>query len=257
MARIVTLTTDFGDRDGYVAEMKGELLSRNRDVVIVDVTHKVPPQDIAHGAYVLGTVAKRFPEDTIHIGVVDPGVGTNRRPIVIAHRLGVFVGPDNGLFTSVLSDDGLVSVNEIDVSEAHVSSTFHGRDVFAPAAARISLGTEPADLGPAVGDPVRIDAWQPKLGDSGAVGRIVHIDRFGNGITNLSGATFKGHGVQSVKVGDFELEGISETYGSVGKGEVLALIGSQETLEISVNAGSARDRLNLLRGMTVTVSWQE
>lgn len=254
---IVTILTDFGTQDSYVAEMKGVLLSARRDVTLVDITHAVPPQDVEHGAYVLGTTYACYPSDTVHLGVVDPGVGTDRRAIVVDHDGGRFVGPDNGLFSAVLTDKGLRSVHEIQVTEV-VSRTFHGRDVFAPSVARLVLGETPSELGPEISDAVTIDRWQPDIGDREAVGRIVHIDRFGNAITNLQETDFGGRrSVRQLRVRDVRVDAISETYGDVEAGEVVALIGSQGTLEVSVNGGDAARTLGLARGTTVTVSLED
>src|SRR6185369_2511302 len=157
---VITLTTDFGTRDPYVAEMKGVILSITRDVYVVDITHEVAPHDILEGALTLEAAAPRFPAATIHVAVVDPGVGTARRALAVAARDQMFVGPDNGLFTPFL-DDPRLRAFELSAAEFRgtaVSRTFHGRDIFAPAAAHLARGIEPARLGSPVTDPVRL-AW--------------------------------------------------------------------------------------------------
>lgn len=258
MAGVITLLTDFGLRDSYVAQMKGVLLTINPDATIVDVTHEIEPQDVRHGAYVLGTSIGRFPPGAIHVVVVDPGVGTSRRPILVATETAVLIGPDNGVLTPALTDGGAISVYDVanpDVMGASVSRTFHGRDIFAPAAGHASLVADLSTFGPAVDDPVLLDAWQPEVGDGGVTGCVLHVDRFGNLITNIGTDLLAGRTVVRVAAGPCELGGLSETYGDVGPGEALALVGSQDTVEISVNGGSAAERFGVGREETVTVSW--
>jgi S-adenosyl-L-methionine hydrolase (adenosine-forming) len=255
MSKIVTLLTDFGTQDGYVAEMKGVMLKANCDLNIVDISHSIPAQDVAHGAYVLGCVQKQFPADTIHVGVVDPGVGTARRAIVISHASGTFVGPDNGLFTAALADGDVISIHEIGHDAGTVSRTFHGRDVFAPAAAQLSLGVSPGELGPALSDPVKLSGWSTTVDPSGVTGSVLHIDRFGNAITNISAELLVGRTIAGVSAGECEIDRISDTYGDVRAGDAVGMIGSQDTLEIGVNGGSASDQLEIKRGMDVVVRW--
>jgi len=153
---VITLTTDFGARDTYVAEMKAAILAITRDVHLVDITHEIAPHDVLEGALALEAAAPAFPADTIHVAVVDPGVGTPRRGLAVAAREGVFIGPDNGLFTPFLGGSRWTAfeLSERQFRRAVVSRTFHGRDVFAPAAAHLAHGLEPARLGPPVADPV-------------------------------------------------------------------------------------------------------
>ncbi len=253
---VITLTTDFGTRDPYVAEMKGVILSITRDVHVVDITHEVAPHDVLEGALALEAAAPRFPAATIHVAVVDPGVGTARRALAVAARDQMFVGPDNGLFTPFL-DDPRLRAFELSAAEFRgtaVSRTFHGRDIFAPAAAHLARGIEPARLGSLVTDPVRL-AWPEVRVSEGRVGgAVVHVDRFGNLVTSIHADAIAslGSGV-AVRVAGKSLP-LVRTYGDLGRGEPGALVGSSNRLEIAVNAGSAARALKAGRGTAVVVS---
>ena len=187
MAAIVTLTTDFGTRDAYVAAMKGAILGIARTVQLVDVTHEVAPHDVAEGAFALEAVAPYFPPGTVHVGVVDPGVGTARRGLAVVSTGQVFVGPDNGLFTPFLggSDWAAFELVAPEYRLPAVSPTFHGRDVFAPAAAHVASGVDPSRLGPRVPDPVRLTWPASRRTAEGVAGVVVHVDRFGNLMTSI------------------------------------------------------------------------
>ena len=181
MPAIITLTTDFGLRDPYVAEMKAVILGITRDVHIVDITHDVRPHDIAEGALALEAAAPHFPQGTVHVAVVDPGVGTPRRGLALVWRGAVFVGPDNGLFTPFLGADGWEAF-ELAAGEFRrpvVSQTFHGRDIFAPAAAHVARGLDLRHLGPTVGDPVRLPWPEVREVEGRVAGAVIHVDRFG------------------------------------------------------------------------------
>lgn len=255
---IITLLTDFGLRDTYVGQMKGTLLAQCPDAVLVDLTHEIPPQSVLSGALHLGAAWASFPEQTVHLAVVDPGVGTTRRQLVIHYRGHYFVLPDNGLISAVLEGAVPNRVVEIRVEPAQrstVSSTFHGRDVFAPAAGRIAAGWSLDDLG----EPVdvasirRLDlpcAWR----DGDVIGgEIILIDGFGNCITNIQRSMLPECGSATVRFGDLTLERISTTYQDVAAGMPLALISSMNTLELAVRDGSAADRFNLSVGVGVEV----
>ncbi len=254
----VALLTDFGTRDGYVAEMKGVLVGMNPEASIIDLTHDIPAQDIRHGAWVLERVVGRFPADTIHVAVVDPGVGTTRRPMVVQHETGIYIGPDNGLLSAVLSGNGVSSVCDIsnpDIVANVVSQTFHGRDVFAPAAAHASLGADPKTFGIPVSDPIILDRWETEVTSEGVTGAVVHVDGFGNAITNIEKRLLDGRQVDRVAVGGSEFLCVLDTYADVTEGEGVVLVGSQNTLEISVNGGDASKALGIERGMVVTVGF--
>ncbi len=260
MRRFLTLTTDFGTRDTYVAAVKGVVLSHAPDVQILDVTHEIEPQDVVGGSYQVSTLLGLFPEDTIHLIVVDPGVGSARRAIVVDTEAGTYVAPDNGVLTPVFDGVKVREVREITdmgLVRPRVSSTFHGRDVFAPAAAHLALGVPPARFGDLVEDPVRLNVWDIERGKGRVRGQIVHIDRFGNVITNLSRADLPAERDVEVSVGSTRIRGMSRTYTDVETGGVLALMGSQDTVEISINGGRAAETLSLSRGDRVEISKRE
>jgi S-adenosylmethionine hydrolase len=253
---VITLTTDFGTRDTYVAEMKGVILSIARDVQVVDVTHEVAPHDVLEGALALEAAAPRFPAATIHVAVVDPGVGTARRGLAVAARDQMFVGPDNGLFTPFLDDRGWHAF-ELAAAQyrlAEVSHTFHGRDIFAPAAAHLARGVEPARLGPPVADPVRLSWPALRVSEGRVGGAVVHVDRFGNLVTSIprDAVAALGAGV-IVRVAGKSLP-LVRTYGDLGRRDPGALVGSSNRLEIAVNAGSAAKALGAGPGTPVVVS---
>lgn len=253
---VITLTSDFGVRDTYVAEMKAAILSITRDVHIVDVTHEVAPRDIAGGALALEGAAAWFPPATIHVAVVDPGVGTGRRGLAVASGGQVFIGPDNGLFTPFLSGVGWKAFELVteEFRAPAVSRTFHGRDVFAPAAAHVARGLEPTRLGPPVTDPVRL-AWpEARVGKGTVGGAVVHVDRFGNLVTSIHGEAIVPLGSNvAVRIAGRTLPIVS-TYGDLARGRAGALVGSRNRLEIAVHAGSAAVVLGARRGTPVVVS---
>lgn len=260
MAGIVTLTTDFGLRDAYVAEMKGVMLGiarkANDSLQLVDVTHEVERHDITEGALALEAAAPFFPPGTVHLAVVDPSVGTARRGLVVAAAEHVLVGPDNGLFTPFLAAPGwrAFEIAEADYRLPLVSRTFHGRDLFAPAAAHLALGLDPARLGPAVSDPVRL-AWPEVRAVAGAVaGAVVHTDRFGNLITSIHARSVDLLALGLViRVGGHEVPLVG-TYADLAVGRPGALVGSGGRLEIAVREGSAAAVLRAQRGTAVVVS---
>jgi S-adenosylmethionine hydrolase len=188
---IITLTTDFGTRDGYVGAMKGVILGVAPTASVVDISHEISPQDVAEGAFVLASACPCFPPATIHVAVVDPGVGTERRGVLIETERYVLIGPDNGLFSGVLAVDPLVravSLENPSLMRPDVSATFHGRDVFAPAAAHIARGVPVAEFGPEVASPVELNLWRAESTSGCVTGRVVHIDGFGNCVTNIGRA---------------------------------------------------------------------
>lgn len=253
---VITLTSDFGLHDGYVAAMKGAMLAIAPDATLVDVSHRVPPQDVASGAYVLSGAYRYFPAGTVHLAVVDPGVGSARRAIVVETPDQLFVGPDNGLFSAVFERETKWKVVEIRnpaFFRPAVSPTFHGRDIFGPAAAHLSNGVPAEELGPPVVDPNRLDLWTVHTCGDDVVGRIVHVDGFGNAISNL-GRQHLGDARVRIRTGTCLFDGISRTYADVPEGEALVLYGSEDTLEVAINGGSAARELGLRRGDRVTVT---
>jgi S-adenosyl-L-methionine hydrolase (adenosine-forming) len=253
---IITLTTDFGTRDTYVAEVKAAILSIAPDVQVVDVTHEIAPHDILEGALALEAAAPWFPPATIHVAVVDPGVGTARRGLAVASRDQVLIGPDNGLFTPFLgaSPWRAFELTEAEFRRATVSATFHGRDVFAPAAAHVARGLSPERLGPRVTDPVLLVWPRPRVAARRIGGAVVHVDRFGNLVTSIPTDALASLGSSlTVRVGARSLP-LVRTYGDLARGRPGALVGSRNRLEIAVNAGSAAAVLGARRGTSVVVS---
>ena len=187
-APIITLTTDFGDGDYYVGAMKGVILGIAPEAQLVDISHQIPPQDVLAAAFVLRHAAREFPPCTVHLAVVDPGVGTRRRPLALQSSGHLWVGPDNGLFSFVLNqaDSRVHEIARPDLGRPNPSSTFHGRDLFAPLAAYLCRGLDLADVGPPVADPVRLDESAPGKSADRIAGHIVHIDGFGNLVSNIA-----------------------------------------------------------------------
>jgi S-adenosylmethionine hydrolase len=257
---VVTFTTDFGGRDSYVAEMKAVILRLTRAVHLVDVTHEVEPQQVAEGALAVDGAARFFPLGTIHVAVVDPGVGTKRRGLVISADGQLFVGPDNGLFTPILAR-GDWDAWELAAPEYRlpaVSRTFHGRDIFAPAAGHLALGVEPARFGPPVGDPVRLPWPESRAVAGGIAGSVIHIDRFGNLITSIEGAHVDGVTTEAGVLGTVRIAGralpVVGTFGDLPPGAAGALVGSRNRLEVVVRDGSAATTLRVRRGAPVVLS---
>lgn len=247
---IVTLTTDFGTSDGYVGAMKGILLSLAPDVRIVDITHQVPRQDLLAAAHALATAVPFFPAGTIHLAVVDPGVGTARKPVVVREGEMLFVGPDNGICSLVMPrPEGAFEIAEPGFRRDNVSATFHGRDVFAVAAGRLAAGARPEDAGP----PVVLRGKLPPVAgaEDATVHRVQHIDAFGNLITNIAAQPSLGE--SRFRVAGRDISGLAETYESVEVGELLAYIGSRGTVEIAVREGNAAELLGAARGTAIEV----
>lgn len=260
---LVTLITDFGLEDEYVGLMKGAILTLDPQARIVDVTHAVTPGDVEQAAFMLAAAYPYFPAGSIHLVVVDPGVGTERRLLCLACEGRIFLAPDNGVLTfPLVRAEGLWCIDDPAFRRDMVSATFHGRDILAPAAGHLSRGLPPHRLGPAAApqSAVRLDGLEPDTEPDGTIrGRIVHIDRFGNLVTNIARHRLAADpadasaGSVSVRIGGRTLSGIRETYGRVPVGEPLALFGSRGFLEIAVNRGSAREYFGCRRGDPVRV----
>jgi hypothetical protein len=244
---IVTLLTDFGLADSYVAEMKAAILSEGTDIRLVDISHLVPPGDIRAAQYLLRRAWRRFPVGTVHVVVVDPGVGSGRRAVAVRQRGHFFVGPDNGVFTPVL--DG-AEVVELRIPH-EASATFHGRDVFAPAAARLAEGEPFQVLGPALAAPVRLALPEPQRQEASAVGEVIYVDRFGTLISNIPGAWLAG--ASAIEVAGRPVGPLRRTFADVESGSPVAFVGSDGLLEIAVRDGSARERLGVGVGARVQV----
>ncbi|MBI5892601.1 MAG: SAM-dependent chlorinase/fluorinase [Deltaproteobacteria bacterium] len=241
MKQIITLATDFGIKDSYAGIMKGVILSINPDAKILDITHLVSHQNIFEGAIVISEAYKYFPKGTIHIGIVDPGVGSKRKPILIETDRYFFIGPDNGLFSLALKKERIKKAVHLTNKKyflKDVSSTFHGRDIFAPVAAHLSLGKKPDSFGkPLNTRPQLIDMPEPIKKRGSIIGEVIYIDSFGNLII-----------IKRIRI-----KGISKTYVDGKKGLPIAVIGSSGNLEIACYADSASEILQIKQGEKVEV----
>ena len=260
MDPLITLTTDFGTSGGYVAAMKGVILSICPNARLVDISHHVAAFDVMEAAFVLGQAVRYYPPGTIHLVVVDPGVGSHRRPVALRAGGHLIVGPDNGIFSLLLKDQTPESIVVLDNTEMYrtprPSKTFHGRDIFAPAAARLASGTPLVQLGAPV-ESLSLLNWALPIDDNqGIRGWIVHVDHFGNCITNIPLDVFVSRiGDRKCKcyVGNTIIKQLSATYSDVDTGEPLMLFGSENFLEIAVNQGNAAELLHILRGTPVSL----
>jgi len=255
---IVTLTTDFGIEGPYVAAVKGVILSRAPGVQIVDVTHRIAPQNILEGAFVLAEVVEVFPPGTVHLAVVDPGVGTDRRLLAISVAEQWFVLPDNGLISAVARGRRPSSIWEISnpaICRSEISNTFHGRDILAPAAAHLLLGRDPAELGPARTSFISHRNFEATQSESGVTGEVVFRDAFGNLITNIAVRQLSDLPPENwtVEIADTPIKGLVRTYGDRPTGTLIALIGSGGWLEVAVVNGDAARQLTVGPGTTVWV----
>jgi S-adenosylmethionine hydrolase len=273
----IVLTTDFGNSDAYVGVMKGVILGINPTATIVDLTHEVGPQNLRQGAFVLGVNHAYFPPDTIHVAVVDPGVGTDRRPIVLETPTAKFIAPDNGLLSQVLMEyadkdsqsfefQGVIPIpaplkcwelSNPRYQREPVSNTFHGRDIFAPAAAHISLGVSPEEMGPGVTALTYRPMLRPSLAGNTVIGEVIYADGFGNLITNIAEAGLDllemSRGPFVVEIGTRRISGLSRTFhdldlesdGQPDGLPLVALFGSNGYLELAVRDGNAVDSLGI------------
>jgi len=257
---IIALLTDFGTQDHYLGALRGVALSICPDATLVDITHEIPPQDVLTGALELASAFRSFPEQTVFLCVVDPGVGSTRRAIAAAAGGYRFVAPDNGLLTIVLRQHPPTCVVELtDPRFAHstISRTFEGRDRFAPAAAWLASGTDIRALGRLLTAWTTIDVPAPRIDADELIGEVLHVDRFGNLVTNIDRATFDRFGAGSaieIAVAGQTVTKVVTTYSDARAGTVIALFGSGDYLEIAVPGGSAKRRLGLSRGAPVIVA---
>ncbi len=274
----ITLTSDFGLRDGYVAAMRAAILGILPDASIVDISHDVPPQDVARGAFIVGTTCPRFPEGTVHVAVVDPSVGTERRPVLLAAGGHVYVAPDNGLLTYILAahgaggdpqrrgrESGFGEPTRLPVPGvcsayllnrdaywlAPVTRTFHGRDIFAPVAAHIASGVRPDDAGEPVDTLTYLNLLHPVREAHAIHGRVIYVDGFGNLVTNLPAREMEETRVV-VEIAGQRICGLSDSYAAGGG--LLAIAGSHGYLEIALTNGSAARHLRAAVGTSVAVA---
>ena len=260
---IISLLSDFGHKDPYVAEMKAVILSINPNARIVDITHEIEKFSIRMGAYVLASAAPYFPLNTVHVAVVDPGVGTKRRPIIAETSRSLYVGPDNGLLMLAAHKEHITNVYQIDNPKymlSKISKTFHGRDIFAPAAAHLTSGIKPSDFGAAIHDYVFPEFAKPHARNGELLGEVLYIDDFGNIVSNITAEDLEKMGFGEgnsllVTLGGKTLTlQFCSAYGKVPAGTSLALIGSNKFLEVAVNQGSASKFFKAKVGDTFRVS---
>lgn len=259
---IVTFTSDFGLHDWFVGVVHGVVHGICPEACLVDITHTIAPGDVAAAAFVLEASAHDFPAGTVHLAVVDPGVGTDRLALAVAAHGQFFVGPDNGILDWALADAGarVHALEDDRFFRKPVSRTFHGRDVFAPVAAHLARGTAIAELGRGVARPVRLAAMRPRAVDGRLEGRVAYIDRFGNALTTVGAdalaATFPGVGDDAitVEIVGRHIHGVSHSYADARLGSLIALIGSSGRLEIAEVGGHGASRFGFGRGDPVVVS---
>ncbi len=262
MSSIITLTTDFGLQDHYVGVMKGVILGIVPDARLVDISHQIPPQDIMAGAWVVRNASMRFPPGTVHLVVVDPGVGTTRDPVAIEINDQIFVGPDNGIFSLIADefDYRAWKLTNRKYWAKNPSNTFHGRDIFSPVAAHLANGISLTEVGEPVDELVTY-RWAVPITDSdGIQGWVIHIDRFGNLISNIPEEVIRvsvGDSRFRIYVGNTILHTLVDPFASVPDGEAAAYIGSSGTLEIAINKGNAREMLGVRKGAQVSIFLQK
>lgn len=252
---LITLTTDFGLRDPYVAEMKAVILSINPGATIVDITHEIEKFDVRMGAYVLASASPFFSKGTVHVAVVDPGVGTRRRPILIQTKHSFYIGPDNGLLVLPAKTQGIEHVYEITNRKLmlpQISRTFHGRDIFAPAAAHLTKGIPTEEFGPEIHEITTPEFTKVTQRKNMLIGEVLHIDGFGNIITNLTEKELRQLNIKDVvhvALKNFELKlRLCKAYAEAKPRELLAIIGSHNFLEISINQGNAANKFKTRTG---------
>jgi S-adenosylmethionine hydrolase len=262
MPPIITLTTDFGTQDHYVGAMKAVMLSIAPEARFVDISHEIPPQDIMAGAWVLKNSASLYPSGTVHLVVVDPGVGTDRKPVALKMGDQLYVGPDNGIFSLIAEENEYEAVELTNSSfwREQASNTFHGRDIFAPAAAHLAAGVPLQELGEPLKSVVSYRWAIPISDNDGIQGWVLHIDRFGNLVTNIPASLIEeviGESGLKIYVGNSILEKIVPTFGSVPDGEPAAYIGSAGNLEIAINKGNAQQMLSVEKGAQISIVVQK
>ena len=258
---MITLTTDFGLRDEYVGLMKGVIKSINPMVPVVDLTHHIPPQNVRWAAHLIYYSFRYFPAGSIHVIVVDPGVGSSRQIKLMKAAGHYFLFPDNGVITKIINSHKPEEIWEINNARyflEDISSTFHGRDIFAPVAAHLSVGVEPVDMGIRTSELYDMDIPEPEVEEDKISGHVIHVDQFGNLITNIEERLLRKlhtrYRDMIIKIGGQRIHGLSKAYTMVRAGDLLATLGSKGLLEVSVNHGDASSYLGLDEGDQVEVS---
>jgi S-adenosylmethionine hydrolase len=257
--QIITLITDFGLQDGYVGAMKGIILRINPEARIIDITHELEAHNVFEAAFVLAAVYRFFPRGSVHLVIVDPGVGGKRKPILMENEDYYFVGPDNGVFTFISEHSETVRVTAISEPKyllPRISDTFHGRDIFAPVAAYLTRSVDPREFGRPLKKFKKLKIPRPQKKRKELLGKIIHIDKFGNLVSNITpdstGDLLLGKSYQII-VGGRKIPRLSRSYSEVKKGGILAIFGSSGFLEISVNRGNASRALSLRKGDPIAV----
>ena len=260
---LITLLTDFGDRDYFVASMKGVILNINPQARLVDLSHQVRPHDVEAAAFLLRSTYHYFPDGTVHVAVVDPGVGTARRPLLVSTSRYFFLAPDNGLLTSIYENEQSVEVRRIENRQYRLDSegaTFDGRDLFAPAAAWLTRGLAPGTFGRLVSDSVRLPMEEPGWRGSRFLGRIIHVDHFGNVISNVTAAHVQDvraaikRATVTIGIAGIAIQDLAPSYADGSPDAARALINSNGLLEIFVKEGSAADLLKVHRGESIELA---
>lgn len=255
---VITLLTDFGSKNGFSGVLKGVIWTIAPDVHIADITHEITPQNIMEGAIALSRAATFFPAGTIHVAIVDPGVGTSRRPLAAHIGDQYYVGPDNGLFTPLLEQAEqkgqpvtIIQLTNPQYWLAEVSQTFHGRDIFSPVAAHLAIGISLEKMGSAINDPVRLLLPKPEKISGGWRGQVVLIDIFGNIATNLNAHLIKDNKNVLIKIANKSIQGLVNTYGDRHAGDVVALVDSENFIEVAVVNGHGAQSLGVTIGEPV------
>jgi len=246
LRRIITLTTDFGTKDGYIGAVQGVILSINPQAQVMDITHQIPAQNIRSAALCILNYYSFFPEGTIHLAVVDPGVGGPRKPILIQSERYFFMGPDNGIFSLALQKEKFSKAIHLKNPKyflGKISPTFHGRDIFAPVAAYLSLGVKPEEFGPRLSKLEKLKLPAVKEYPQKLVGEIIHIDNFGNLVTNVRRAELGDRQISRIKLKTKSIQNLSETFSDVKPGEGVAYVGSSGYVELGINRGNAAIKL--------------
>lgn len=245
----IALLTDFGTRDHFAASMKGVITGIAPEAAVFDITHEIPPGDIHAAAFTLFACFRDVPAGTVIVGVVDPGVGSERRPVAVAADDRFLIGPDNGIFSFILDSQENFQVHLIEREfrpAAEISTTFHGRDIFAPAAAHIALGRPIEELGRPLSDPVRLPCIYPETEGETMIGRVLHIDRFGNVITNVPASHLENGLTAEVNARNVNV--VLKCYADGGGGELFLIAGSIGLVEISLNGASAAAEIGVETG---------
>jgi S-adenosyl-L-methionine hydrolase (adenosine-forming) len=257
---IITLTTDYGSNDHLVGTLKGVILKINPEANIVDITHHVTPYDLLDGALAIGSAYSYFPPRTIHVVVVDPGVGTDRRPLLVSGETQYFVAPDNGVLSLVFEREESLVVRHANVEHYYlqpVSKTFHGRDIFAPIAAWLSKGSQASSMGDEITDHKKFSMPKPKVAEGALKGVVLRVDSFGNLVTNFRAEDLPAQSLENGKVqfqlGNHTVSRLVDTFAQGAPGEAFAYVGSNGFVEIGINRGNASRSMGVGRGVQVTL----